>query len=154
MISNSFCKIKKNIQIKQLVPKSRDDLTRLISIMVICEPHLWTLNWICTSRVCDPGLRHNRRPVVPGGAGGAMAHLHFGRSVNPISTKGCRLCPPNYTGIPGFSNLPTALNRKVCLTVHHNNMSTLMKGAVQNLDVKLQIALFIIQESSFYLCSK
>ena len=33
-------------------------------------------------------------------------------------------------------------------------MSTLMKGAVQNLDVKLQIALFIIQESSFYLCLK
>ena len=37
------------------------------------------------------------RPVVPGGAGGAMAPPNFGRSVNPISTKGGRLCPPNNT---------------------------------------------------------
>ena len=36
------------------------------------------------------------RPVVPGCAGCAMAHTDFGRSVNPISTKGDRLCPPNY----------------------------------------------------------
>ena len=49
------------------------------------------------------------RPVVPGGAGGAMAPPNFGRSVNPISTKGGRLCPPNNTGTPGFSDLPTAL---------------------------------------------
>ena len=49
------------------------------------------------------------RPVVPGGAGGAMAPPDFGRSVNPISTKGGRLCPPNNTGTPGFSDLPTAL---------------------------------------------
>ena len=28
------------------------------------------------------------RPVVPRGAGGAMALPDFGRSVNPISTKG------------------------------------------------------------------
>ena len=48
------------------------------------------------------------RPVVPGGAGGAMAPPFFGRSVNPISTKGDRLCPPNNTGTPGFSDLPTA----------------------------------------------
>ena len=33
------------------------------------------------------------RPVVPGCA---MAHPDFGRSVNPISTRGDRLCPPNY----------------------------------------------------------
>ena len=49
------------------------------------------------------------RPVVPGGAGGAMALPNFGRSVNPISTKGDRLYPPNNTGAPGFSDLPTAL---------------------------------------------
>ena len=37
------------------------------------------------------------RPVVPGCAGCAMAHPDFGRSVNPISTRGGdRLCPPNY----------------------------------------------------------
>ena len=33
------------------------------------------------------------RPVVPGCA---MAHPDFGRSVNPISTRGDRLCPLNY----------------------------------------------------------
>ena len=34
----------------------------------------------------------------------------FGRTVNPISTKGDRLCPPNNTDTPGFSDLPTALH--------------------------------------------
>ena len=46
------------------------------------------------------------KSVVPGGA---MAPPDFGRSVNPISTKGGRLCPSNKTGTPGFSDLPTAL---------------------------------------------
>ena len=45
------------------------------------------------------------RGVVPGGAGGA-----FGRSVNPISTRGGRLCLLNNTDTSGFSDLPTALN--------------------------------------------
>ena len=36
------------------------------------------------------------RPVVPGCARCAMAHPDFGRSVNPISTRGDRLYPPNY----------------------------------------------------------
>ena len=52
------------------------------------------------------------RPVVPGGAGDAIAPPDFGRSVNPISTKGGRLCPPNNTGTPGFSDLPTALEHQ------------------------------------------
>ena len=38
-----------------------------------------------------------------------MTPPDFGRSVNPISTKRGRLCPPNNTGTPGFSDLPTAL---------------------------------------------
>ena len=46
------------------------------------------------------------RPFVPGGAEGPP---DFCRSVNPISTKGGRLCQPNNTGTPGFSDLPTAL---------------------------------------------
>ena len=41
-------------------------------------------------------LRYVHRPVVPGCAGCAMAHPIFGRSVNPIPTRGDRLCPPNY----------------------------------------------------------
>ena len=36
------------------------------------------------------------RPVVPGCAGCAMAHPDFTRSINPISSRGERLCPPNY----------------------------------------------------------
>ena len=39
---------------------------------------------------------HTYRPVVPWCAGCAMAHPDFGRSVNPISTRGDNLCPPNY----------------------------------------------------------
>ena len=38
----------------------------------------------------------HHRAVVPGCAGCAMAHPDFGRSVNPISTRGDRLCPHNY----------------------------------------------------------
>ena len=34
------------------------------------------------------------RGVVPWGTGGAMAPTDFGRSVNPISTRGDRLFPP------------------------------------------------------------
>ena len=52
------------------------------------------------------------RPVVPGGAGGAMAPSDFVRSVNSISTREGRLCPPNNTGAPGFSDLLTALHLK------------------------------------------
>ena len=33
----------------------------------------------------------------------------FGRSANPISSKGGRLCPPNNTGTPEFSDVPMAL---------------------------------------------
>ena len=40
------------------------------------------------------------RPVVPGGA-----PPNFDRSVNPISTKRGRLCPPNNTAPPNFHNL-------------------------------------------------
>ena len=36
------------------------------------------------------------RPVVPGCAGCAMAHPDFGGSIDPISTRGDSLCPPNY----------------------------------------------------------
>ena len=49
------------------------------------------------------------RPVVPGCAGCAMAHPDFGRSVNPISTRGTDNAHLITTGTPGFSNLPTAL---------------------------------------------
>ena len=42
-----------------------------------------------------------------------MAPPDFVRSVNPISTMGGRLCPPNNTGTSGFSDLRTALHNDV-----------------------------------------
>jgi hypothetical protein len=36
------------------------------------------------------------RAVVSGGAGGALAPPEFGSYVNPIPTRGGRLCPPHY----------------------------------------------------------
>ena len=50
------------------------------------------------------------RPVISGNAGVAMAPPDLGRSDNRISIRGGRLCPPNNTGTPGFSDRPTALN--------------------------------------------
>ena len=40
--------------------------------------------------------RLHSRAVVSGGAGGALASPEFGSSVNPIPTRGGRLCPPHY----------------------------------------------------------
>jgi hypothetical protein len=34
--------------------------------------------------------------ATSGWAGWALAHLEFGRSVNPITTRGGRLCPTHY----------------------------------------------------------
>ena len=50
------------------------------------------------------------RGVVSGGAGGAMAPQDLGRSFNPISTRGDRVCSSNNNGTPGFSDLPMALH--------------------------------------------
>ena len=43
-----------------------------------------------------------------GGARGAQAPPVFGRSVNPISTRGGKFSPPSNTSHPGFSDLATA----------------------------------------------
>ena len=49
------------------------------------------------------------RGVVPGGAGDVMTPPDFGRSVNPISTRGTDYAHLITTGTPGFSDLSTAL---------------------------------------------
>ena len=49
------------------------------------------------------------RPVASGGAGGARAPPLFGRSVNPISTRGGTFSPPSIMCPPRFSDLATAL---------------------------------------------
>jgi hypothetical protein len=73
---------------------------------ILSKPYIYfifSLIYISTP-LCAPS-----RPVVPGGAGGAMTPPNFGRSVNSLSTKGGRLCTPTTPGTPGFSDLPTAL---------------------------------------------
>ena len=50
----------------------------------------------------------------------------FGRSVNPISAKGGILCPPNNTGTPGFSDLPTALKLEKKVVGHDRNYDLLV----------------------------
>ena len=47
--------------------------------------------------------------VVPRGVGDAMAPPDFGRSVDPISSRGTDYTHLIATGTPGFSDLPTAL---------------------------------------------
>ena len=80
---------------------------------VICSSKRWSPA-VCTSL--------SSRPVVPGSAGDAMAPPDFGRSVNPISTKGGRLCPPYNTGTPGFSDLPTALSSAAAAARHYSEI--------------------------------
>jgi hypothetical protein len=60
------------------------------------------------------------RAVGIWGAGGAMPHApDVGSTVDPISTKGARLCSPYYyRPFPGLLDLPTAL-LSVCLSVCH-----------------------------------
>ena len=65
------------------------------------------------------------RPVVPEGAGVAMAPPDFCRPFNPISTKWDRLCPPNNTGIPGLSELLTALPAPLSCTLETNKTEKL-----------------------------
>ena len=60
------------------------------------------------------------RPVVPGGAGGAMAPPDFGRSVNPILTRRGRLCPPHYYCHPRIFRLSygPVLAKSTTTTLH------------------------------------
>ena len=56
-------------------------------------------------KIISKGLFNNyvdkkSRPVVPGCAGCAMAHPDFGRSVNPISTRGSDYTHLITTGTP------------------------------------------------------
>ena len=67
------------------------------------------------------------RAVASGGAGGALAPPVFCKTVNPISTRGDRLCPPQYYEPPGFSDLATGLHIMLiliffdtCLLIYKN----------------------------------
>ena len=64
---------------------------------------------LCSSRLtyCEV------RPVVPGCAGCAMAHPDFGRSVNPISTRGADYAHHNIACPPGFENVTASLPESV-----------------------------------------
>ena len=56
-----------------------------------------------------------------GGGAAEGATPGFGRSVNPVSTKEDRLCPPNNTGTSGFSDLPTVLHNEVFNNFYFND---------------------------------
>ena len=57
------------------------------------------------------------RGVVPGGAVGAMTPPDFGRSVNPISTRGTDYAHLITTVTPEFSDTPTALQTDMETTI-------------------------------------
>ena len=59
--------------------------------------------WCCIYHACLKPCG-----VGPWGAGDAMSSPDFDRSVNPISSRGSRICPQKNTGTPGCSDLPTA----------------------------------------------
>ena len=70
-----------------------------------------------TELYCIQGLRNRRcgcvcRPVLPGHPQRAP---DYGRSVNPISTKGGRLCPPNNTGTPDFQTFRRPCHYILCI---------------------------------------
>merc|ERR1739844_555359 len=69
--------------------------------------------WCCFYHTC-------LKPGNPWSAGDAWAPPDFGRSVNPISTRGSRLCPTNNTGTPGpttwryyYPDIPWALRDSI-----------------------------------------
>jgi hypothetical protein len=80
------------------------------------------------------------RPVVPGGARGAMTPPDFGVSVNPISTMGDKLCPPNITGTPGFSDLPTVL---IVIDAIKSNLNSSLTNECKTNYLTLKFTLFI-----------
>ena len=88
------------------------------------------------------------RPVVPEGAGVAMAPPDFCRPFNPISTKWSRLCPPNNTGTPGFSDLLTALPAPLSCTLETNKTEKLevyiISHGKQEGELNYQLALYTL----------
>ena len=68
--------------------------------LIIAPPQNTTPNTVPNSTsyyssIAARSFRGFRRGVVPEGAGDAMVHPDFGRSVNPISARGDRLYQPN-----------------------------------------------------------
>ena len=79
--------------------QNKDEKSQVSFILTIILKKKSLISKLCKYQACRPWV-----------CGCAMANPDFGRSVNPISTRGDRLCPPNSTGTPKFSDLPTALS--------------------------------------------
>ena len=62
-----------------------------------------------------------------------MTHPDFGRSVNPISTRGTDYAHLITTGTPGFSDLPTALGPDDSKVFNNLHTSLTVKFVVLNL---------------------
>ena len=69
---------------------------QILAIQYFTTSYIYWRRAACWALSSVVAWRYRSRGVVPGGAGGAMAPPDFGRSVNSISTRGDRLCPPNY----------------------------------------------------------
>ena len=63
-------------------------------------------------------------------SGGALAPLVFGRTVNPISTRGADYAHHITTGPPGFSDLPTALDSEPDSSLKHQMSNTASSSSV------------------------
>ena len=65
---------------------------------------------VVVNLIIEKEKERSARDVVPGGAMAPGADSDFGRSVNPISTRGTEYAHQITTGTPGFSDHPTALS--------------------------------------------
>ena len=65
------------------------------------------------------------RPVVPGGARGAMAPQIFADQLTQSQPRGSRLFTPNDTGTSGLSDPPTALIN-MCILQSYDDLKSLM----------------------------
>ena len=74
------------------------NMRQLQEMSFIFLPKLYFIDFFKCTKTCSMfKVQCNTARVLSlGGAGGAMAPPVFGRSVNPISTKAGRLCPPYY----------------------------------------------------------
>ena len=88
------------------------------------SPYHHEMSWGGNSQGSRWQQQNNLRPVVPRGAGGAMAPPNFGRSVNHISTPRGADYAQQIIGNPGFSDLPTALCLYVSYASTHGVVST------------------------------
>ena len=95
--------------------KGKKDETVVASSSIINVTHPKKTGLFLRRSVKKKRIRGCRgRPVVPGGAGGAMAPPDFDKSVNPISTRGADYAPASLLAPPDFQTF-----LRPCEAVHN-----------------------------------